>query len=88
MPESASKSRWLQRMEYLPCVIFFRDFISFIRLFQSAHLSQFTETPECRRSLDKMLEEAFLLSDELFDLQEVAPPFPIRGLCPKLDHRN
>lgn len=29
---------------------------------------------ECRQSLDKMLEEAFLLSDELFDLQEVRLP--------------
>ncbi|KAJ7743114.1 apoptosis-antagonizing transcription factor [Mycena metata] len=40
------------------------------RLPSSAHLSQFTEIPECRESLDKMLEEAFLLSDELFDLEE------------------
>ncbi|KAJ7132107.1 apoptosis-antagonizing transcription factor [Mycena epipterygia] len=40
------------------------------RLPSSSNLSQFTEMEECRQSLDKMLEEAFLLSDELFDLQE------------------
>ncbi|KAJ6581217.1 apoptosis-antagonizing transcription factor [Mycena capillaripes] len=40
------------------------------RLPSSSLLSQFTEITECRQSLDKMLEEAFLLSDELFDLQE------------------
>ncbi|KAJ6496797.1 apoptosis-antagonizing transcription factor [Mycena vulgaris] len=40
------------------------------RLPSSSHLSEFTAVPECRQSLDKMLEEAFLLSDELFDLQE------------------
>ncbi|KAJ7746894.1 apoptosis-antagonizing transcription factor [Mycena maculata] len=40
------------------------------RLPSSSLLSQFSEIPECRESLDKMLEEAFLLSDELFDLQE------------------
>ncbi|KAJ7460611.1 apoptosis-antagonizing transcription factor [Mycena latifolia] len=40
------------------------------RLPSSSHLPQFTEITECRQSLDKMLEEAFLLSDELFDLQE------------------
>ncbi|KAJ7695097.1 apoptosis antagonizing transcription factor-domain-containing protein [Mycena rosella] len=40
------------------------------RLPSSSDLSQFTDVPECRQSLDKMLEKAFLLSDELFDLQE------------------
>ncbi|KAJ7636059.1 apoptosis antagonizing transcription factor-domain-containing protein [Mycena polygramma] len=40
------------------------------RLPSSSHLSEFTEIAECRHSLDKMLEETFLLSDELFDLQE------------------
>ncbi|KAJ7281886.1 apoptosis antagonizing transcription factor-domain-containing protein [Mycena rebaudengoi] len=36
----------------------------------SSDLSQFAQIAECRQSLDKMLDEAFLLSDELFDLQE------------------
>ncbi|KAJ7089669.1 apoptosis-antagonizing transcription factor [Mycena belliarum] len=36
----------------------------------SSQIPQFAEILECRQSLDKMLEEAFLLSDELFDLQE------------------
>ncbi|KAJ6485903.1 apoptosis antagonizing transcription factor-domain-containing protein [Mycena sanguinolenta] len=40
------------------------------RLPSSSHLAQYTEIEECRQSLDKMLEEAFLLSDELFDVQE------------------
>ncbi|KAJ7623459.1 apoptosis antagonizing transcription factor-domain-containing protein [Roridomyces roridus] len=48
----------------------------------SSQLSQLTEMPECRESLHNMLEEAFLLSDEIFDLQEkllaaddsIAPP--------------
>ncbi|KAJ7453982.1 apoptosis-antagonizing transcription factor [Mycena galericulata] len=61
------------------------------RLPASSHLLQFTEVPECRQSLDKMLEESFLLSDELFDLQEkllsanesiVAPPRKRRRLQP------
>ncbi|KAF8196715.1 apoptosis antagonizing transcription factor-domain-containing protein [Mycena galopus ATCC 62051] len=40
------------------------------RLPPSSHLAPYTEVEECRQSLDKMLEEAFLLSDELFDFQE------------------
>ncbi|KAJ7257927.1 apoptosis antagonizing transcription factor-domain-containing protein [Mycena haematopus] len=40
------------------------------RLPSSSHLPQYTEIEECQQSLDKMLEEAFLLSDELFDVQE------------------
>ncbi|KAJ7149531.1 apoptosis-antagonizing transcription factor [Mycena crocata] len=59
------------------------------RLPSSSHLSQYTEIKECRESLDKMLEEAFLLSENLFDLQEklisanesiVAPPRKRRRL--------
>ncbi|KAK7031375.1 sorting nexin-41 [Favolaschia claudopus] len=40
------------------------------RLPSSSQLAAFTDNEECRQSLDKMLEEAFMLSDELFDLQE------------------
>ncbi|KAJ7355566.1 apoptosis antagonizing transcription factor-domain-containing protein [Mycena albidolilacea] len=36
----------------------------------SSHLARYAEIEECRQSLDKMLEEAFLLSDELFNFQE------------------
>ncbi|KAF7356850.1 Sorting nexin-41 [Mycena venus] len=55
MLEYDSKNRWLQPTECPPL---------------SSHLAQYTEIEECRQSLDKMLEEAFLLSDELFELQE------------------
>ncbi|KAJ7050542.1 apoptosis-antagonizing transcription factor [Mycena amicta] len=40
------------------------------KLPSSSQLSHYTEIPDCRTALDKMLEEAFLLSDDLFDLQE------------------
>ncbi|KAJ6624963.1 apoptosis antagonizing transcription factor-domain-containing protein [Mycena sp. CBHHK59/15] len=59
------------------------------RLPSSSDLSKFAQTPECRQALDKVLDEAFLLSDELFDLQEkllsanetiIAPPRKRRRL--------
>ncbi|KAF7308684.1 Sorting nexin-41 [Mycena chlorophos] len=40
------------------------------KLPSSSQLSRYTEVKGCREALDKMLDEAFLLSDELFDLQE------------------
>ncbi|KAJ7224472.1 apoptosis-antagonizing transcription factor, partial [Mycena pura] len=40
------------------------------RLPSSSQLPRYTELVDCRQSLESMLEEAFLLSDELFDLQE------------------
>lgn len=67
-----SKSQRLPPIDCLPLVFSFTTQVTlFMFPSQSSHLSQFTEIPECRQSLDKMLEEAFLLSDELFDLQEV-----------------
>lgn len=52
-------------------IFFFFFILLILGCFQSSDLSQFAQIAECRQSLDKMLDEAFLLSDELFDLQEV-----------------
>jgi hypothetical protein len=60
----------------LPSVGIFLQFVCFAhQSFQSSHLARYAEIEECRQSLDKMLEEAFLLSDELFNFQEVTIPF-------------
>ncbi|CAK5273857.1 unnamed protein product [Mycena citricolor] len=40
------------------------------RLPSSANIKRYEEIPECRSALNKMLDEAFALSDDLFSLQE------------------
>lgn len=43
---------------------------------QPSDMDVYVQQPECRQALDKMLDEALLLADELDDLQEVSiPPF-------------
>jgi hypothetical protein len=40
---------------------------------QPSDISRFTASPKGGQSLNKMLEAAMSLSDEIFDLQEVSP---------------
>ena len=40
---------------------------------QPAHIPTFIDSPDCRESIDAMLDEASSLSDDLFALQEVCP---------------
>ena len=44
---------------------------SFEILFQPSQMKTLIQIPECGESLSKLLHEASLLTDELFDLQEV-----------------
>ena len=41
-------------------------------------MKTFMQMPECRESLSRLLHEASLLTDELFDLQEVGHPLQIK----------
>ena len=48
-------------------------------------MKTFLQMPECRESLSKLLHEAFQLTDELFDLQEVRHPLQVESCECTLD---
>jgi hypothetical protein len=43
-------------------------------------MKEYLETSDCRETLTKFLDEASMLTDELFELQEVIIKFPLKVL--------